>query len=132
LFNSAASVIRDLGRHPLFDDVLGDNPDFKPEMDLLDHEELAYERDLKRCRRSVVSVPSTSGAPAQFLTPQLQTALLDQERRPNPMHQLRGATFRQADAAWIRDPECLLFKEWARQDLFSEEALRISAFCPAF
>lgn len=118
-FKAASTAINDLGRHPLFDDVLGDNLEFKPEMDLLDNEEVSYEQDLRRCRRSVVSLPSAPGAAAEYLTTQRQTPLLDNELQVNSIHQLREAAYKQADAAWIRDPKCLLFKEWARQDVES-------------
>jgi hypothetical protein len=40
-FDAVRLAVRDRGRHPLFDDVLGDNPDFAPELALLDSDESA-------------------------------------------------------------------------------------------
>src|SRR5262249_52618884 len=42
--------------HPLYDSVLEAHPVFAPELRLLDGEEAAYERDLRRARRTVVYV----------------------------------------------------------------------------
>ncbi|HEY4360797.1 MAG TPA: hypothetical protein VGN17_07510 [Bryobacteraceae bacterium] len=93
--------------NPLFDSVLEHNRVFAPELAMLDREVLAYERDVRRARKAAVHLCT---APfAEFFNEARETAL---EKRPAIFHQER----RQTDGIYLRDPECILFKEWARLD----------------
>lgn len=103
--------------NPLFDSVLESSAMFAPERALLDHEEVAYRRDLARARKSIVFLQH-SDEPFQHWFPQLQEqSLFGTDDGVQPAHWgLRQFTRRAADGVFLRDPECLLFKEWARED----------------
>lgn len=116
-FDAVKRAILERDVRPLFDDVLGDDLTFRPEFDLLDGAESAYRRDLAKSRRSVVSLPIAGGAPGTLMARQLATPLLSGNGNIDSSHRLDDAPRAAADAIWIRDPECLLFKEWARQDV---------------
>ena len=45
------------------------------------------------------------------------TPLLWEDGTLNPVHLQRDSPRVATDGIYIRDPECLLFKEWARNDL---------------
>jgi hypothetical protein len=105
------------GLNPLIDSVLEHSATFAPELRMLDREVEAYRRDLRRARRTIVFLQE-SKVPFQEWFPKVQaTPLLKADGSLEPI-QLRppdqGRS--QADGIYLRDPECLLFKEWARLD----------------
>ena len=93
--------------NPLFDSVLENNKVFAPELAMLDREVLAYERDVRRARKAAVHLCTAKFD--SFFDEARETPL---EKRPANLHQERSQT----DGIYLRDPECILFKEWARLD----------------
>ena len=90
---------------------------------MLDREAQAYQRDLLRARKSIVYLPESEAPFPNFFKSVKDVALL-KEKDPgktveaNADHLLLADTFRiPTDGIYLRDPECLLFKEWARLDL---------------
>jgi hypothetical protein len=118
MFFEARRAIASHGRNPIFDPLFDENSRFAPELELLKHELRAYEHDLARARKSVVSLQV--GRDFENWYPALQRIpLLTGEGETNSAHRggPQSQQFRQADGIYLRDPECLLFKEWAREDL---------------
>lgn len=107
-----------LGRlDPYFDSVLTGSARFAPEMAFLDREPAAYQRDLQRARKFVAFLPESTVPFSVWYDEVRRTPLLDPAGRlapihAHPPHQRRSAV----DGLMLRDPESLLFKEWARQD----------------
>lgn len=98
----------DVALNPLMDDLFAGEPQYQPELQLLQRQELAYERDIRRARKSRVYLPSE---PMETWFPQMQS------QRLSPEHLKAGSGAAVVfDGIWIRDPECLLFKEFARAD----------------
>jgi len=127
LFDEASRAIETKGLNPLYDSLFHDSGEFAPELALLDRESEAYGRDIARARRALVSVPtspqpfdtwfgpiagtrSTPGSPASG------EPLLDDHLEIRPGHLLGRHHRTQVDGIYLRDPECMLFKEWARHD----------------
>jgi hypothetical protein len=114
-FDEVARAIREDDRNPLFDSVLENSVRFRPELQILDREVEAYRRDLARARIATVHLPCwRNGFEASFAEFR-RTPLLADDGTIRPVH-LDHAARVQADAVYLRDPECLLFKEWARTD----------------
>jgi len=109
--------------NPMFDSVLEGSSQFAPELALLDREVEAYNRDLLRARKSIVYLPE-SEAPFPNFFKSVKDVAPAKEKVPgksletNTDHLLLADTFRiPTDGIYLRDPECLLFQEWARLDL---------------
>jgi hypothetical protein len=107
--------------NPVFDSVLQDSTQFAPELTMLDQEEEAYPRDLERARKAIVYLPEAE-APSPKFFKSGKDAILLPDRPPAPEidaeHLLLADSFRIAtDGIYLRDPECQLFREWARLDL---------------
>ncbi len=107
--------------NPVFDSGLQDSTEFAPELTMLDREDEAYPRDLKRARKAIVYLPEAE-APSPKFFKSGKDAILLPERPPAPEidaeHLLLADSFRIAtDGIYLRDPECQLFREWARLDL---------------
>jgi hypothetical protein len=103
---------------PFFDSVLEGNACFAPELALLAREREAYERDLRRGRRLIVFLPESTVPFADWYPSVAKEPLLDANDRLQavqirPPHQVRRAV----DGIFLRDPQSLLFKEWARNDV---------------
>ena len=85
---------------------------------MLDREGELDQCDIKRSRRAMVDLleaPFESWFPAVEAQPLFAD---DQELRLEEAHLQTGAERRsQTDGIYLRDPECLLFKEWARLDI---------------
>lgn len=118
-FDEVRSILLQQQLNPIFDSVLENSSLFAPELAMLDREAEAYRRDVRRARRSTVYLPESEAPSPDFFK---NRGLAYQElRRPSEVdaeHLLLADTFRiPTDAIYLRDPECLLFKEWARLDL---------------
>jgi hypothetical protein len=119
-FTEVRSVLQQRQLNPTFDAVLDGSSLFAPELAMLEREAEAYQRDIRRARRSTVYLPEQEAPSPHFFKDPHQLAFQDQ-RRPTDIdaeHLLLKDTFRiPTDGVYLRDPECLLFKEWARLDL---------------
>jgi hypothetical protein len=109
--------------NPMVDSVLEGSSRFAPELSMLDREVEAYHRDIHRARKSIVYLPE-SEAPFPNFFKSVRDVSLAKEKEPdrsletNVDRLLLADTFRiPTDGIYLRDPECLLFKEWARLDL---------------
>ncbi len=113
-----ALLDQDLKLNPLHDSVLEGSRRFAPELALLDREADAYRRDIARARKSVVFLQSAKGKFADWYGEVAKLRLLEANDQPAVRH-LRPwqQSQSQADGIYLRDPECLLFKEWVRNDL---------------
>jgi hypothetical protein len=128
-FNAARDAIRDDLLNPMIDSLFEENLTFRPELRLLDGQDEAYQRDLKRARTAIVFLREAKeefshwfSQVERVVNQQPQTpAFRDDNKHVNAIHGeppdgARGLPRRQADAIYLRDPECVLFKEWARAD----------------
>jgi len=111
-FDEVRETLREKSLNPIFDSVLEGNATFAPELAMLDHEAAAYLRDLQRASKALVYLPEAEAPSADFFEHPKHVPELDSQ-------QLRLAdSFRIAtDGIFLRDPECALFKEWARVDV---------------
>jgi hypothetical protein len=116
-FDRAKDAIQTKGLNPIYDSVLEEDAVFAPERALLDREIAAYERDMQRCRKAIVFLQQTDRPFGEFYSHLRSIPLLDsrQDLRAEHLASLHEPR-RQTDGVYIRDPECLLFKEWARVD----------------
>ncbi len=117
LFDEIKVAIRDHKRNPIFDSVLEDSREFAPELEMLDREVEAYQRDLRRARKSIVYLQRSEEPFTVFFDKLKQTPLLDENGGIRSGHLLNDQPRVATDGIYLRDPECLLFKEWARLDL---------------
>ena len=119
-FDEVRAVLESQQLNPVFDSVLEGNALFAPELAMLDREAEAYQRDVRRARRSTVYLPESEAPTPDFFKHPRQLGLHDQRSASDvdAEHLLLADTFRiPTDGVYLRDPECLLFKEWARLDL---------------
>lgn len=103
--------------NPLIDSVLESDVEFAPELAMLDREEKAYDLDLRKARKAIVHLPKLQGDFNIMFSALKSSSLLEDGFITRPEHLLPDQPRNQADGIYIRDPECLLFKEWARLDL---------------
>jgi len=120
-FDQARASLTQQYLNPIFDSVLEGSAVFAPELAMLDRESEAYNRDLHRARKSIVYLPqSEAPSPNFFKHPKDVAPLQEHIEAPdaNAEHLLLADTFRiPTSGIYLRDPECLLFQEWARLDL---------------
>jgi hypothetical protein len=120
-FDEARASILQEHLNPIFDSVLEGSALFAPELAMLDRESEAYERDVRRARASIVYLPqSEAPSPNFFKRPNDVAPLQENIATPdaNAEHLLLADTFRiPTSAIYLRDPESLLFQEWARLDV---------------
>lgn len=103
--------------NPLFDSVLEESAGFAPELSLLDREAEAYRRDLSRARKTSVFLPQADGPFSSWFERATSEPLLDPSGELQRSQATAGCARRlAADGVFVRDPECILFKEWARED----------------
>jgi len=114
-FDEVSRAVREDGLNPLFDSVLENSAQFRPELQMLDREVEAYRRDLARARKAIVHLPCWQNSFDESFSKLRRTPLLADDGSIRPIHVDHTARI-QADAIYLRDPECLLFKEWARTD----------------
>ncbi|MGB8885323.1 MAG: hypothetical protein WCC87_01295 [Candidatus Korobacteraceae bacterium] len=122
-FDEVRTSLQEKQLNPMFDSVLEDSSRFAPELALLDREVDAYQRDIRRARKSIVYLPE-SEAPFPNFFKSVKDVVPPKEKEPgrssetNTEHLRLTDTFRiPTDGIYLCDPECLLFKEWARLDL---------------
>ena len=106
------------GHNPLFDTLFDERSEYAPELAMLSREEGLYQRDIARARITVVNLPFHNGSFSDWYSPIALQPLLTAP--PNPeldsLHLCNAHSRRQGDGLFLRDPECILFKEWARTD----------------
>jgi hypothetical protein len=119
LFNEIKHAIRDKKRNPMYDSVLEDSIEFAPELAMLDREQEAYRRDVRRARKAIVYLQQCEKFSECFENVRELSLLSDGGGKlaPNPAHLLSEQPRIATDGIYLLDPECLLFKEWARLDL---------------
>ncbi|MGH6738530.1 MAG: hypothetical protein ACREDY_05760, partial [Bradyrhizobium sp.] len=114
-FDEVRAVLQHCALNPIVDSVLDDGSLFAPERAMLDREAVAYQRDIARARQATVYLPQ-----AEAPSPDFFKAHKDASASPegDAEHLLLADTFRiPTDGIYLRDPECLLFKEWACVDI---------------
>lgn len=116
-FGEARQRIVENGLNPNFDALFDETGPFTPELRLLRHEEESYQRDMLRARKSIVVLQQAVGF--AWYANVCRAPLLGPELNVLPPHDHPGAaaSCRLAEGIFLRDPECLLFKEWVRDDL---------------
>ena len=118
-FEEVRSILLKQQLNPIFDSALEGSSLFAPELAILDREAEAYQRDIRRARRSTVYLPESEAPSPDFF--KNRDFGYQEQRRASDLdaeHLLLADTFRiPTDGIYLRDPECLLFKEWARLDL---------------
>jgi len=118
-FDEVRQVLQDeqKGLNPLYDSVLDGSTLFKDELELLDRQVEAYQRDIDKAARTVVHLQRASTPFPDWFRRVQATPLLNDDQSIEPLH-LRpaGAASIRADGIFLRDPECLFFKDWVRND----------------
>jgi hypothetical protein len=114
-FNEARAAM-EKGLNPLCDSLFDEQSTFAPELDMLKRELLVYERDIKRARRTIVNVPKAAVPFEKWFGQVSRIPLLSSDLHIQSPHLETAQDRRQVDGIYIRDPECVLFKEWARMD----------------
>lgn len=105
------------GLDPYSDSVLEDSRVFSAELSLLDREVAAYEGDLRRAHRLIVYLPEATVPFSQWYPDLATTPMLDAEGKVHPKQSDAALHGRRAvDGLFLRDPESLLFRNWARND----------------
>ena len=106
------------GLNPLFDSIFDELTDYAPELEMLRREEELYSRDMARARITVVNLPSVRSTFADWFETIASKQLLSASSSGeiNPLHLCRMHPRCQVDGIFLRDPQCILFKEWARTD----------------
>jgi hypothetical protein len=125
-FNAARERIVKGDLNPLWDPLFAEHSPYAPELKLLAGSEAAYERDVARGRKSTVYLPFVQDFNSYFAQMTKRSLLdkngdVDEEQicfSPSigsPIAPTTGPRL-QVDGIWIRDPECLLFRQYARSD----------------
>jgi hypothetical protein len=107
------------GTNPLFDAVFPrGHHKYELELDLLERAELAYQRDLSRARIARVRLPEEEFTNWFQLASNTKHFIQEGGQiTVNPSVEKIGvAKYCEADGIYLRDPACLLFKEFARGD----------------
>lgn len=112
-FEEAWKAMVKEGRNPFLDPLFDRGGPLDLELRLLEHQSSAYDADIRRARKSIVTVPVVDNYDEYFAGAK-QVPVADALARD--MAALNSNKHATADAAWIRDPSCFLFKEWARLD----------------
>lgn len=119
-FDEVRKAMRDRNCNPIYDSVLEDSIEFAPELAMLDRESDAYRRDVRRARKSIVYLQQCRESLAGCFEELKQRPLFasaDATPAVDREHFLAQQPRVATDGIYLRDPECLLFKEWARLDL---------------
>jgi len=117
-FDEIKSALVQRQLNPAFDSVLEGSANFAPELAMLDRETEAYGRDLQRARQAIVYLPESEAPSPDFFEHRRKPSQGPSPANVSAEHLLLADTFRIAtDGIYLRDPECALFREWARVDL---------------
>jgi hypothetical protein len=104
-------------RNPLTDGLFQAYGSFARELELLKGEDARFRRDLTRARKSLV-LPRRE-AFEEWFPETSRTPFFASHGVVDPAHsRVASAERGVAHAVWIRDPESILFKEWARAEGF--------------
>lgn len=127
LFSDARRRMESDNRDPLCDSIFTADSPYAPELELLEASRSAYSRDLTRSYIETLGIPRArkidgSDSPSALLPVPLLTSnpLVSGKVEVDPRHTAGNRIFRDVvstDCIFLRDPECLLFKEWAREDI---------------
>jgi hypothetical protein len=104
------------GKNPLMDAIFEGDPEFAPEVELLRRDLPAYQRDVMRGRRAIVTIPTYSGAFQPYYDALIEQPLLTDGLEIHHAHLETTGAPSSVDGIYIRDPESLLFKDLARMD----------------
>ena len=106
------------GLNPLFDAIFDETSEYACELAMLRREEVHYRRDIARARCTIVSLPVANAPFDQWFPVVKEHPLFNgsSEVAPAPDHLCEKHKRQQHAGVFLRDPECLLFKEWARAD----------------
>ena len=121
-FDEVRTWLQQKQLNPLFDSVLASSSLFAPELAMLQREAEAYERDIRRARKSIVYLPESEAPFPNFFKSVKDVAAPKEKNSSKPAETsaenlLLTDTFRiPTDGIYLRDPECSLFVEWARLD----------------
>ncbi|MEQ1839089.1 MAG: hypothetical protein ABL994_01660 [Verrucomicrobiales bacterium] len=104
--------------NPLYDSLFEvEADDYRAELALLDREAELYRKDVARARRCYVSIPFAKTPYATWSERVANIPFFKAGGQVDPRHLEAGCEERRkCDAIFLRDPESLLFKEWARED----------------
>jgi len=116
-FDHLRNAIVQRGRNPLIDAIFLADEEFAPEVELLAREEPAYQRDLRRARQAIVTVPAYSGSFASYYSARAERKLLGPDGKLDGIHIETDGVPEIADGIYLRDPESILFKDLVRLDL---------------
>jgi hypothetical protein len=108
-----------LGLNPLFDIIFGDASEYAPELAMLSREEENYKHDIARSRCTIVNLPVASEPFTKWFSSVAERHIFHEGNKSTPDRESLcpgHRPTRQVDGVYLRDPECLLFKEWARSD----------------
>lgn len=125
-FELVRNAIAAKGLNPLFDSLFEGDAEYLPELQLLEQQSEAYERDIRRARKCLVYLDVNSNIGSWFKkvegeeasnAPPAFMAKDSEHVEVNPAA-LDGLVQSQRieDGLYLADPECLLFKDWVRDD----------------
>jgi len=104
--------------NPLTDALFDNDSEFAPELELLAIEAERYHRDVRRARIAMVNLPCDNDFKTWFEGKACKMPLLNADGKLRQEHLDFGRqSSRQTDGIYLRDPESILFKEWARADI---------------
>ncbi len=106
------AMVRD-GRNPFLDPLFDSGGPLDLELRLLEVQSAAYDNDISRARRTIVSLPIAKDF-GKFFTKVKELPLAQDIAADPALIAPDGHAI--VDGAWIREPTCFLFKEWARLD----------------
>jgi hypothetical protein len=117
-FDEAADRLRGSALNPLTDSVLESSPRFSEEARFLDGEVIVYQNDVRRARKVTVVVLEAKVPFKDWFSAVVNTPLLKKNGKFEAVHLQPPDQGRSpVDGIYLRDPKCLLFKEWARDDV---------------
>jgi hypothetical protein len=117
-FDAVRDAIENRGLNPMFDLLFDERSEFAPELEFLARDRAAYGRDFARLRRANVTVLRGPRPFGEWFPEMEKTSFFEYR----DFHlSLEGHSRERVEGVFFRDPESVLFKEWARED--SEHAV---------
>jgi hypothetical protein len=114
-FEDVKTQICDKELNPLYDDIFDLSSKYSPELKLLEREPQLYLQDLARARKCIVYIPSSQNFDSWY-GELIKKELIQEDRKFNSAHLCAEHQTEAVDGLYLRDPESILFKEWARED----------------